>query len=89
MGIPSEVGSAPPQDAVAKDPIRGLPRAITSEQVIDTILVTREMLSYLVRTESPEIWASWVSGNTNHPMAQLLSHGVSRKDRKAHGETGS
>src|SRR5215208_7143812 len=34
------------------------------------------MLSYLMRTESSEIWASWASGNTNHPMAQLMSHGV-------------
>jgi ferredoxin len=40
------------------------------------------MLSNLVRTESPEIWASWVSGNTNHPMAQLFSHGVPRKEKE-------
>ena len=40
------------------------------------------MLSYLVRTESPEIWASWVSGNTNPPIAQLFSHRVPRKEKE-------
>src|ERR687898_3555494 len=40
------------------------------------------MLSYLVRTESSEIWASWVSGNTNHPIAELLGAGVPHKERK-------